>query len=255
MKNINTLILSFLIVLAGFFQTDAVLGGGLVADEMPVLERDAIQVFTHSFDLTELMEVKVRDMDTGQIFWLESDEKSDYLYTLEDVDLWLSTNNEIELNPSSNYLLKTEKGTAFINTNTGILNYTPKANATGNDILFYKIKCNTCTDDRQKTIALSFSTAGKTSANLQETSDLIINNYPNPFTERTVVQYGLNQDGHTNIQLYNTAGTLLQTLKTSEFQKAGTYSFELEAKDLPNGVYYINIQSGEQAITQSIIKL
>jgi len=255
MKNINTLMISFLCLLAGLFQADVVLGGGLVSEEIFVGDaKDVIQVNTYSIDLMTLTNVKVKDTDTGNVFWLKDHEKAAYLYNSQDVYLWLATDDEVVSHPQNNSILKTENGTAIINVETGILNYTPKAGAVGNDVIYYKIQCNTCEDDAQKTIVLSFSTGQKTNSNLQS-MDLQVANYPNPFVEHTIIQYSLSQAGNTNIQLYNTAGTFLKTLKTNEYEKAGIYSFELGAKDLPNGVYYITIQSGEQKTTQEILKL
>jgi len=230
-------------------------GGNLIAEEMLPLERDYVQSDTHLLDLVTLTGIKVIDSETRQAFWLENHEKSAFLYNPEDISLWLSTNNELVANPQSNYILKPQKGTASINIETGLLNYTPSANATGNDVIYYNIQCNTCKDTSQKTIALSFSTAQKTGSELAQAIDLEVTNYPNPFTEKTMIQYVLNQDGNTDIQLYNTSGSLVKALKTNEYQKAGTYSFELEAKDLPSSALYIRIQSGGQKTTQQILKL
>jgi len=243
-------------LLVGLFQTNVVMGGGdLIAEEITPLERDYVQSDTHLLDLTILTGIKVIDSKTGQTFWLENHEKPALLYNTDEVYFSLSTNDEIRTNPQSDYILKTSKGTASINIQTGLLNYTPKANATDSDVIYYNIQCNTCRDTSQKTIALSFSTAQKTGAELAQTIDLKVQNYPNPFTEKTMIQYVLNQNGNTHIQLYNTAGSLVKTLKTNEYQKAGTYSFELDANELPSGALYIRIQSGDQKNTQKILKL
>jgi len=255
MRNFNTLILSTCLLLALLFQTDVVLGGGLVIiEEDDNGGKNAFQINSYSFDVSAHLNVQVLT-DEGQSVWLENHEKPAYLYNSEEASIWLSNNNEMEKNPQNKTVLKTEKGTAIINTHTGIVNYTPKANAIGNDVIYYKIQCNTCADNSQKTLALSFATAQKANQNLQQRIDLQVDNYPNPFTETTIVQYVLQQDGNTNIQLYDLTGALIKVIKTNEYEKAGAYSFELEAKELPKGVYYINILNNQSKITQQILKL
>jgi len=255
MRNFNTFILSSCLLLALLFQTEAVLGiQPVIIEEYDNGGKNIHQINSQSFDVSAHLKVQVLT-DAGQKFWLKDHEKPSYLYNSDAVSIWLADNNEIELNAQNKTVLKTEKGMAVINTNTGIVNYTPKANAIGNDVIYYKIQCNTCDDDSQKTLALSFATAQKTNQYLQQRIDLQVDNYPNPFTETTVVQYVLQQDGNTNIQLYDLTGSLIKVIKTNEYEKAGTYSFELEARELPKGVYYISIRNNQDKITQQILKL
>jgi len=218
MKNFNTLML--ICFLMGFFQTDVVMGASLVASEIDTGGRQ--QVNTYSLDLATLINVQVRDTDTKQTFWLNGSEKNNFLYNSDDLSIYLSENEAVEASFQSNYVLKTDKGTARINTNTGIINYVPKADATGNDVFYYKIKCRTCEDDSQKTLTLSFATAQKTGETLPTNIDFEINNYPNPFSAKTVVQYMLNQDGNTSIQLYSATGALVKSIKNNEYLK-GVY--------------------------------
>ena len=194
------------------------MGADLVAFEVDTGGRQ--QVNTYSLDLATLINVQVRD--TKQTFWLNGSEKNVFLYNSDDLSIYLSENEALETSFQSNYVLKTDKGTARINTNTGIINYIPKVGATGNDVFYYKIKCKTCEDDSQKTLTLSFATAQKTGETLTTNVDFEINNYPNPFSTKTVVQYVLNQDGNTSIQLYSATGALVKSIKNNEYLK-GVY--------------------------------
>ena len=68
-------------------------------------------------------------------------------------------------------------------------------------------------------------------------------NYPNPFNPKTVIPFNLAKTGHTRLTVYNMLGQNVATLVDEELD-AGTYKVFFNADDLPSGVYFYRIQSG-----------
>lgn len=232
-------------------------GSSLVAVEFPVGTKASPTIYTHFVDLMPYTKVQVIDTRTGAKVWLKNVQKPPYLYEeqLNEAYNWLSTNDKIE-SSRNDYAIATTKGQASIDTKTGVLTYVPNVGVTGTDKFFYKIQCPVCPDKSQKTLELNFSTSQKTSTNIADlTEKMSIENYPNPFTEQTVINYVLEQDTRVNIKLFDGAGNLLRTLKENDFQETGTHSIQLNAKALPQGVFYIFIQTDNQSMSRKIIKM
>jgi flagellar hook assembly protein FlgD len=58
-----------------------------------------------------------------------------------------------------------------------------------------------------------------------------LQNYPNPFNPETWIPYRLSEDGRVTISIYDTTGTLIQTLSLG-YQSAGFY------QDREHAVYW-----------------
>ncbi len=81
-----------------------------------------------------------------------------------------------------------------------------------------------------------------------------LKNYPNPFSEKTVIQYTLTEKSNVKIVLYNTFGNVIKTIVNSQLDK-GKHRLELDANDLQlaPGVYFYEISSGTYKISKSLI--
>lgn len=66
-------------------------------------------------------------------------------------------------------------------------------------------------------------------------------NFPNPFNPSTRISYKLNKEGFVKLYVYNLVGQEVETL-VNEFQQAGKYDVEFNAKDLPSGIYLYKLQ-------------
>jgi len=62
-------------------------------------------------------------------------------------------------------------------------------------------------------------------------------NAPNPFRERSVIRFQLQQPGHVSLRLYDVRGRSVATL-VDGWRAAGAHRAPLEARGLCNGVYY-----------------
>ena len=69
-------------------------------------------------------------------------------------------------------------------------------------------------------------------------------NYPNPFNPSTVLSYNLKTDAEVKLTVFNLVGQSVQVL-VNEFQSAGYYEVNFDAKDLPAGIYLYKLQVGE----------
>jgi len=81
-----------------------------------------------------------------------------------------------------------------------------------------------------------------------------LKNYPNPFSDKTLIQYALSEKSNVKIVLYNTFGNAIKTIVNSQFDK-GEHRLELDANDLQltRGVYFYEISSGAYKMVKSLI--
>ncbi len=75
---------------------------------------------------------------------------------------------------------------------------------------------------------------------------------PNPFNPETTLRYDLPEDGHVSLRIYNTMGQEVATL-ADHHRLAGTHTLSWDAGHLPSGVYFANIQAGENHATHKLL--
>ena len=77
--------------------------------------------------------------------------------------------------------------------------------------------------------------------------------YPNPFNPSTTLEFTLNKDANTRLDLYNINGKHVKTLINS-YQHMGNYSFTLNASTLPSGIYICRLsQNGKSLANQKLL--
>ncbi|RPI00266.1 MAG: T9SS C-terminal target domain-containing protein [Calditrichaeota bacterium] len=83
----------------------------------------------------------------------------------------------------------------------------------------------------------------------------LLQNYPNPFNPITTIQFNLSKPSAVTLSVYTMTGETVATL-ISGFQPAGQFSYTWNAGDLPSGIYFARLQSGEQSksIKLSLLK-
>jgi hypothetical protein len=77
-------------------------------------------------------------------------------------------------------------------------------------------------------------------------------NYPNPFNPVTTINYGLSVKSKVRLVVYNVLGENVKQL-VHEDRAAGSYSLELNAVDLPSGIYIYMLKSGSFVETKKMI--
>ena len=84
-------------------------------------------------------------------------------------------------------------------------------------------------------------------------------NYPNPFSKTTNIEYTLHQSTHVTVSIYDAQGKRLKTL-THSFQNAGPQTVTWDGRDgqgheLPSGTYFYTVTAGEKKRSQQLILL
>ncbi|MCK5742498.1 MAG: choice-of-anchor D domain-containing protein, partial [Chlorobi bacterium] len=67
-------------------------------------------------------------------------------------------------------------------------------------------------------------------------------NKPNPFTDRTVIEYEIIEDGMTKLYVCDISGKVVKYV-TAKYMTKGPYSVEITASDLPSGSYYLILET------------
>lgn len=84
-------------------------------------------------------------------------------------------------------------------------------------------------------IALSASAAFRSNAQESEGAKLY-QNYPNPFSEVTVIKYYVPASGQVKLTLQNMLGSELEEIESGKREK-GEYSVRFEGSNYPSGQY------------------
>jgi hypothetical protein len=82
----------------------------------------------------------------------------------------------------------------------------------------------------------------------------LFQNYPNPFNPSTMIKYDLPKEGFVTLKIYNILGKEAKTL-VSEYESAGTYNIAFNASDLPSGIYFYRLSSGNFAQVKKLLLL
>jgi hypothetical protein len=69
-------------------------------------------------------------------------------------------------------------------------------------------------------------------------------NYPNPFNPNTVISYSIPSASNVKLIIFNSLGQKLKTLE-NEFKLAGNYSINFNASNLPSGIYFYKLETGQ----------
>ncbi len=78
------------------------------------------------------------------------------------------------------------------------------------------------------------------------------NIFPNPAQDFVRLEFTLTEQLPLQIALYNTLGKKVQTIANENFA-TGAHSLSADVSQLPNGMYYINVVSGEQTTTHKFV--
>ena len=79
-------------------------------------------------------------------------------------------------------------------------------------------------------------------------------NYPNPFNPATTINYALAEPGHVRMEIYDILGRRLAVL-IDEQKEAGYHSLIWQASNVPTGVYFYRIKTGDFEKTRKMMLL
>ncbi len=80
---------------------------------------------------------------------------------------------------------------------------------------------------------------------------------PNPFSQYTQITYSILQEGHFALRTYDASGRLVRTIADTDMDK-GIHSLPWDGrgdsgKDLPEGIYFLTLDSGERAAVAKVL--
>lgn len=79
-------------------------------------------------------------------------------------------------------------------------------------------------------------------------------NYPNPFNPVTIIKYGIPVKSNVVLSLYNILGEQVRVIVNEE-KEPGIYKIELNAKNLPSGIYFYQLRAGNYFETNKMVLL
>jgi hypothetical protein len=81
---------------------------------------------------------------------------------------------------------------------------------------------------------------------------LDVNIYPNPANGVSSIIYQLPQDADVTIKVFNTTGSLVNTIAQGLSQNQGFYEFTIDVRNLATGIYYVQIQTLNGVTTKQL---
>ncbi len=90
-----------------------------------------------------------------------------------------------------------------------------------------------------------------TNTNLVENINIEIHIYPNPVSDHLNILFSTNSNGLINLCIYNSHGELVRSHNSKDENTKSPTS--LPVSDLPNGIYFLKINTKEQSQTKKII--
>ena len=79
-------------------------------------------------------------------------------------------------------------------------------------------------------------------------------NYPNPFNPATEIKYELGDAGVTKLAVYDVMGREVAIL-VNQYQSAGAHTAAFAAADLPSGIYFYSLMTGNYKQTEKMLLL
>ncbi len=105
-----------------------------------------------------------------------------------------------------------------------------------------KIANKTVTVDADKNINLAKEN-NTTVSNILPKITKLFSNYPNPFNPTTTISYQIPKAGNVQIKVYDVLGKEVALL-VNEQKEPGRYTVQFDASNLPSGLYFYRMQSG-----------
>ncbi|MBK8549988.1 MAG: serine hydrolase [Ignavibacteria bacterium] len=79
----------------------------------------------------------------------------------------------------------------------------------------------------------------------------LFQNYPNPFNPNTVIRYSLSENRFTTLKVFDALGKEVAVL-VNENLNAGTYEVDFSGANLPSGIYFYKLISGDFTETKKM---
>lgn len=87
---------------------------------------------------------------------------------------------------------------------------------------------------------------------IAESALILEQNYPNPFSESTTIQFTIKDNSPVLLQIKDLQGKTISTL-LNEYITSGTHKFDITSENLSNGIYYITIDTEKEHQVKSMM--
>ena len=81
-----------------------------------------------------------------------------------------------------------------------------------------------------------------------------LQNYPNPFNPVTFIHYSVSESDYVDLKVFDVSGKLVSSLIDKK-QERGSYDIEFAGGDLPGGVYFYRLVTGDYIQSKKMILL
>ena len=99
-----------------------------------------------------------------------------------------------------------------------------------------------------------YKVGGEGDNNVKTDDYALSQNYPNPFNPITTIEYSIKSAGLVTLKVYDMLGKEVTSL-VNEVKETGNYSVEFNAVNLPSGIYFYTLTSGNFMETKKLILL
>ena len=81
----------------------------------------------------------------------------------------------------------------------------------------------------------------------------LLQNYPNPFNPTTKITYNIPRNAKIKLIVYDILGREIVRLINDELKLAGSYTIEFNGTNLPSGVYFYRLESGNYSESKKMV--
>jgi hypothetical protein len=105
-------------------------------------------------------------------------------------------------------------------------------------------------DNSTSALVQSANNTGTTNSSSNNTStinSLIVNCYPNPYTDKATISFTLDEDNTARVDIYDISGSLIQTIFNSKVMKGEETKAEFNGESLPAGTYIYKLSTSKNS--------
>lgn len=86
----------------------------------------------------------------------------------------------------------------------------------------------------------------------KDKDEIVMSNYPNPFSDNTTIEFTLDKKAKVNLQILDECGRLVETLLNENLAQ-GKHSIQYNRKELPSGIYYCSLIADNRRKTTKLV--
>jgi hypothetical protein len=171
--------------------------------------------------------------------------------TLDWTDVATSTGYRLQISLNNTF------NTFIINTTTSVSEYPVQPGVLNYSTMYYwNVAAISTGGQGSFSNVCSFSTMSQVGVN-QISSEIpaeykLFDNYPNPFNPNTIIRFQIKDSRLVTLKVFDILGREVEML-VNEKQTPGTYEVNFNASNLPSGIYFYTLRSGDFTDTKKML--